>query len=110
MTYKLIPTLRFKDQTKRLIRKFPSLKTELPEFEKSLAADPQQGTSLGNNTFKVRLAVRSKGKGKSAGMRVITYLVTKQQEIYLLSIYDKSELETVTDKDLKKLIDDVPKR
>jgi len=110
VSYNVIPTPRFKDQSKRLVRKFPSLKKELTDFEKSLSLNPHQGISLGHDAFKIRLAVRSKGKGKSGGVRVITYLISKQQEIYLLSIYDKSEISTVADKELKRMIDEISKR
>ena len=42
------------------------------------------------------MAVTSKGKGKSGGARVITYLVTEDNEVYLVYIYDKSQLENIT--------------
>ncbi len=71
----------FKDKAKRLARKFPSLKNELEEFEKSLSNDPQQGTPLGREAYKDRLAVRSKGRGKSGGIRIITYIISKKLEI-----------------------------
>jgi hypothetical protein len=64
----------------------------LAEFESSTSLDPQQGTSLGHNAYKIRLAVRSKGKGKSGGMRIITFVISRQREVYLLWIYDKSEM------------------
>ena len=60
------------------------------------------------------MAVKSKGKGKSGGLRIITYVDVEIQEIdedntnvYLLSIYDKSDYENISDKQLKSLIDDV---
>jgi hypothetical protein len=60
---------------------------------------------MGNNTYKIRLSVKSKGKGKSGGARVISYLVTENKEVYLLLIYDKSEFENVDDKILQKIIE-----
>jgi mRNA-degrading endonuclease RelE of RelBE toxin-antitoxin system len=107
MSYKVIPAPLFKKQAKRLAKKFPSLKEELTELSNSLASNPNQGTSLGHNAYKIRLAVQSKGKGKSGGMRVITYLVTEEQEVFLLTIYDKSEMDTVDDKTLRALIRDI---
>jgi len=53
------------------------------------------------------LAIRSKGKGKSGGARVITYLISEEQEIYLLTLYDKSEMNTIEDNTLKKIIADL---
>ena len=60
---------------------------------------------LGNNTFKIRIAIKSKGKGKSGGARIITFLVTENREIYLLTIYDKSEFDNLDDKILKSIIE-----
>jgi hypothetical protein len=59
---------------------------------------------LGNDTYKIRIAIKSKGKGKSGGGRVITYVVKDNEEVYLLTIYDKSEFENVDDKMLKNII------
>lgn len=60
--------------------------------------------NAGNNAYKIRLAISSKNKGKSGGARVITYFVNKENELYLLSIYDKSEQSNITDRLLKSLI------
>ena len=59
---------------------------------------------MGNGAYKIRLAIKSKGKGKSGGARIITYVVTDDKEVYLLTIYDKAELDSVDDKTLKKVI------
>lgn len=59
------------------------------------------GTPLGNECYKIRLAIRSKGQGKSGGARVITHVWVSETTVFLLSIYDKSEAETISDKDLK---------
>ena len=75
------------------------MKDELVGFEKSLQNDPKQGTKLTEVIYKIRLASKSKGKGKSGGVRIITYLLeTTEGEnaevqivVTLLSIYDKSE-------------------
>ena len=104
MSYKVIPTSTFKKEAKRLIKKFPSLKNELLDLSKSLAESPETGTPLGNNTFKIRVAIQSKGKGKSGVARVVTYVVTADEEVYLLTIYDKSDLANVDDKTLKTII------
>jgi len=50
------------------------------------------------------LAITSKGKGKSGGARVITYLVTEDKEIYLVFIYDKSQLENITKEQIFELL------
>jgi mRNA-degrading endonuclease RelE of RelBE toxin-antitoxin system len=94
----------FERQAKRLIKKFPSLKKELEELIKKLKEEPQKGTLIGHNCYKIRLAIASKGKGKSGGARVITHIIYKNNTIYLLSIYDKSDIENLTDKEILELI------
>ncbi len=105
MNFSVIPSDKFKREAKRLIKKFPSLKQELYELSAILEKQPETGTSLGNDTYKIRLAIKSKRKGKSGGARIITYVVTDNKEIFLLTIYDKSEFENVDDKTIKAIID-----
>ena len=66
--------------------------------------NPEQGTNLGNNCYKIRVSIESKGKGKSGGARVITNIIIAEKTVYLLSIYDKSDKENLTDKELKELL------
>lgn len=102
--FKVIPSDRFKREAKRLIKKYPSLRTELAALSVELAANPESGTSLGGSTYKVRVAIGSKGKGKSGGARVITYLVTEESQVYLLTIFDKSEMDSLDTKTIKDII------
>ena len=104
MNFSVIPSDRFKKEAKRLIKKFPSLKQELADLSNTLADEPETGTPLGNETYKIRLAIKSKGKGKSGGGRVITYVMTEDKEVYLLTIYDKSEFDSIDDKTLRTII------
>jgi len=91
MSYNIIPTHRFEKELKRLAKKFPSLKNEFAELIEEIIKNPEIGTFIGNNCYKIRLAISSKGKGKSGGARVITYLYIEDETVYLLTIYDKSE-------------------
>ena len=73
----------------------------------SLKANPWQGVDLGNGIRKVRMTISSKSRGKSGGARVITMNVNVDVEkmiIALLYIYDKSEMESVSDKYLQQII------
>jgi len=108
MSYSVKSISVFEKQAKRLIKKFPSLKNELLELVKDLKENPQQGTAIGKNCFKIRIAIASKGKGKSGGARVITNFVVIESAVFLLSIYDKSEQENLTDKDLDDLLKHIP--
>jgi len=62
------------------------------------------GTPIGNNCYKIRLAISSKGKGKSGGARVITYLYIQTGTVYLLTLYDKSEKADLKPNELKEMI------
>lgn len=70
--------------------------------------NPDRGTAIGKNCYKIRLAIKSKGKGKSGGARVITNFVVINDAVYLLSIYDKSDKENLSDKELNELLQSVP--
>ena len=108
MSYNVEITSLFERQIKRLIKKFPSLKTEYAQLVASLKESPEQGTSIGNQCYKIRLAIASKGKGKSGGARIITHLQVINKKVFLLSIYDKSEQENISDKDISSLLDLIP--
>ncbi len=107
MSYSVIPIEKFKKEAKRLVKKYPSLKKELSALITILESNPTTGTSLGSNAYKIRISIKSKGSGKSGGARVITYVVTEDNEIYLLTIYDKGELDTIDDNTLRKIIRDI---
>jgi hypothetical protein len=66
-----------------------------------LSDNPVQGAPLGNYCYKIRLAIRSKGKGKSGGTRVISFVQVIKEEVLLLSVHDKSDRETITNEELK---------
>lgn len=104
MNFSVIPVEKFKKEAKRLIKKYPSLKQELRTLAEVLQVEPETGTPLGADTFKIRIAIQSKGKGKSGGGRVITYVITPEKVVYLLTIYDKSELESINDKTIRQII------
>lgn len=105
MSYKVKTILVFEKQAKRLIKKYASLKDEILELVILLKENPSQGVAIGNNCYKIRIAIASKGKGKSGGARIITHVLIADETVYLLSIYDKNEKENLTDKELTELLD-----
>lgn len=96
MSYSVYTTPDFKKFFKKLAKKHPSLKSDLQELIKILEEQPDYGIDLGHGIHKIRMAITSKGKGKSSGARVIIYLVTEDKEVYLVHIYDKNQLENIT--------------
>ena len=97
----------FKRKIKPLYKKYPSLRTDFSNFLNELESTPDIGVNLGGGMRKARLAIASKGKGKSGGVRIITYNVVKEQEQYvitLLTIYDKGEMSNVSDTYLQAIV------
>lgn len=109
MSFEIKTISVFEKQAKRLVKKYSSLKIELLNLIQELKENPQTGTSLGQNCFKIRIAISSKGKGKSGGARIITNVMIQDNIVYLINIYDKSEKENLTDKELSELLKDIPK-
>ena len=94
----------FKKEVKKLLKKYRSLSVELVDFTQNLAENPIQGSPLGRNCYKIRLAIKSKGKGKSGGARVISCVISVEEKVVLLSIYDKEEQDTISDKRLTEIL------
>ncbi len=108
-------TASFRAAAKPLLKKYRSLSADLSRLEKELLKDPKMGTPLGRDAYKIRLKVTSKGKGKSGGARVISLVETtligvatitsgKEIVVNLITIYDKSDIDSVSDKELNDLI------
>jgi len=54
---------------------------------------------------KLRWSIR--GKGKRGGIRVIYYWKLKEDEIWLLTVYSKSERETIASHILKQIAEEI---
>ena len=105
MSYKVELSGHFKKEAKRLIKKYRSLKSELAVLFDHLEQNPSIGVLLGNSVYKIRLAIASKAKGKSGGARVITYVQTDDKTIVLLSIYNKGDKDSISDVEIRELLD-----
>lgn len=104
MSFNIYTTDFFDTELKKLSKKYPSVKTDFKAPVDSLKEDPKQGQPLGKDCYKIRMAIRSKGKGKSSGSRVISCVKIVAGPVYLLSIYDKSDKESISDKELDSLL------
>jgi len=104
MNYSISRTDEFSRHLKKLAKKYPSIKNDYEHLLASLLQNPLQGSFLGKNCYKVRWKISSKQTGKSGGARVITYVKIEKKNITLLDVYDKSEKESITEKDLAALI------
>ena len=110
MSFDIIATDPFERKLKRLAKKHRSLKKDLAAVFKSLSQNPRQGDSLGKDCYKVRVAITSKGQGKSGGARMITYVRIVKNTVFLMDIYDKGEQSTISDKELQQLINILEQR
>ena len=108
MPFNVAATPEFLAEAKKLAKKYPSLKKDIAYLAEQLIANPTTGTPLGKDAYKIRIAVSSKGRGKRGGARVITCIKIIAAIVYLVSIYDKSEQETISAKELKDRIKNLP--
>ena len=98
----------FFKSTKPLAKKYKSFNEDYKALIKELTANPKMGIDLGEGYRKVRMAISSKGKGKSGGSRVITLdMVERNGNLYLLYIYDKSETDNVVLSVIKSLVSEM---
>jgi len=100
MEHIFIPTPTFEKSYKRLKKKYNSLGADLEEFKKEYNENQDIGIDLGEGFRKIRVAIKSKNKGKRGGARIITYDVfvkTEDKIVILVEIYDKSEVSSLSD-------------
>jgi mRNA-degrading endonuclease RelE of RelBE toxin-antitoxin system len=106
MSFSIISLSSFDKELKKLVKRYPSLKQDYANLLDEIEVNPKLGTPIGKNCYKVRLQITSKGKGKSGGARVITHLIVNLEDeiLYLLKIYDKGDLDNISETELKHLL------
>ena len=105
MSFDIIATEPFERKLKRLAKKYKSISTDLAVVIEQLSVNPTLGTNIGKDCYKIRIAIASKGKGKSGGARMITYVRIIKNTVFLMNIYDKSEQANISKSELQMLID-----
>jgi hypothetical protein len=104
MSFNIYTTDFFDKELKKLSNKYPSLKNDYKALIDFLKKEPKQGQPLGKDCYKIRMAITSKGKGKSDGSRIISCVKIVAASVFLLSIYDKGDKENISDKELDSLL------
>jgi len=104
MNFSIYTTQPFDKKLKLLAKKFPSLKIEFAQLIALITSKPETGIPLGSNCFKIRMSIKSKGKGKSGGARVITFVYLQNKSVYLLTMYDKGEKTDLLPGELEEMI------
>ena len=107
MGYNVILVPEFKRQLKRLSKRYKSIVDDVDNLVNSLLIDPFQGTEIRKGIRKVRISIKSKGRGKSGGGRVIYVAIIDDidSEITLINIYDKSEKVDLSESEWNEIFD-----
>jgi mRNA-degrading endonuclease RelE of RelBE toxin-antitoxin system len=106
MNFRIKITSNFDKEAKPLLKKYRSFKSDIAKLIDELESNPKLGTPLGHHLYKVRIAISSKGQGKSGGARIITYVILENETVHLISIYDKAEYDTAGIATLLKILKD----
>ncbi len=107
MSCNVVATEYFLRSVKKIFKKHRTILADIEKLDELLAKNPNYGTPLGNNLFKIRLAISNSGKGKSGGARVITYVKITNNTVYMVAIYLKSEISSMDEQGiLQKLAKD----
>lgn len=104
MSYSIELSPNFQKEAKKLSKKYASLKAELAGLFTLLQDNPTTGISLGNGIYKIRIAIASKGKGKSGGARVMSFVKVTGTTVLLFSIYDKSDKDSISSTEIEALL------
>jgi mRNA-degrading endonuclease RelE of RelBE toxin-antitoxin system len=105
MNYSFIITENFAKELKSLAKKYASLKDDVTALKTNIEKELNLADDLGEGFKKIRLNIKSKGRGKSGGARIITYEViinVDNTDLYFGSIYDKNQFDTIDIAILKK--------
>ena len=97
-------TETFNKDVKKLKKRYKHIEKDYIDFINSIKSIDDLGINLGNNIFKVRIANSDKNRGKSSGYRLISYLKLIENELYVIYIYDKSDMENINENEIDKLI------
>jgi mRNA-degrading endonuclease RelE of RelBE toxin-antitoxin system len=108
MSYRVVTTKKFERRLKKLHKKYRSILVDIAPIFMDLTENPKLGKAIGYDCYKIRVAISSKGKGKSGGARLITYFQFVNGVVFLIDMYDKSEQEDISDADLRELIEELP--
>ncbi len=104
MSYKIYALNQFKKDVKRLQKRYKNIKSDLKDLNIFLQNNPKDAINLFDNVYKIRVQNSSINKGKSAGFRVIYYYVDNRNNIYLLTIYSKSDISNISDKKILQIL------
>ena len=80
---------------------------EYADLQSFLLKYPKAGVVIRQTSGVRKLRWRIQGKGKSGGIRVIYYFKVSEDEIWMLTVYGKSERESIPSHILKKIVEEI---
>ena len=104
MNLKIISLESFKKDAKKLYKKYKKLPLDLKTLNDILEENPKAGIELSSDLYKIRLENSSSKVGKSGGFRVIYYHIDKNENLYLLKMYSKTETPNIKEEVLVKIL------
>jgi len=104
MNLKIISLETFAKDVKKLHKRYKAIAQDLRSLESELQENPKCGISLGNACYKIRLKNSSVPTGKSGGFRVVYYYVDEENNLYLMAMYSKTELENISDERINEIL------
>jgi len=104
MNLKIISLGSFTKDVKNLHKKYKAITKDLRTLESQLQENPKCGIHLGNACYKIRLKNSSVPTGKSGGFRVIYYYLDEENNLYLMAMYSKTELENISDDKINEIL------
>jgi len=107
MSYRIVTIPQFDKDLKKLAKKYRSIKQDVAALARQLENNPIIGDEIIKDCYKIRMSIASKGKGKSGGARVITYVFINHTTVFLLSVYDKSDQADISIKELHQLVKEI---
>ncbi len=104
-TFDVYTTTQFEEDARYLKRRYPLISQDIIALNQQLKQDPITGNdSLGKSCYKVRMKISGKNCGKSYGARIIINVHIIEGEVYLLSIYDKSDKKDIDEQELDEML------
>ena len=103
MSLKDKQTNKFSKSFKKLTKKYKNILYDYEKLVDILQSGIHNAIEVSENIYKIRLQNTSNSKGKSGGFRVVYFLKTKTDTIYLLDIFSKNEIKNINKDKLKAL-------
>jgi mRNA-degrading endonuclease RelE of RelBE toxin-antitoxin system len=97
MKFNIERTDKFSKSFKKLAKKYKNIKQDYAKLLEILQSN-NNAIKISENIYKIRLQNSSNTQGKSGGFRVVYFLKTSKNTIYLLDIFSKNEVQNIDKK------------